>query len=136
MITSFSASTSGKGLYDITSGINKVIKNNNIHEGLCTLLIRHTSASLLIQENADPSAKRDLENWLERLVPENDPIYTHTLECADDMPAHIKSMLTQSTLSIPVQHGNLMLGIWQGIYLFEHRNGKNQREISIHLSSD
>jgi secondary thiamine-phosphate synthase enzyme len=97
------------------------------------LLVQHTSASLTIQENADPSARHDLENFLNRLVPENDPLYTHTMEGADDMPAHIKAALTSATLSIPVTNGQLMLGTWQGIYLWEHRNGGADRHIAIHV---
>ncbi len=102
-------------------------------EGLCTLFIRHTSASLLVQENYDDSARIDLENWLNRLVPENDPLYTHTLEGADDMPAHIKSALTATQLSIPFQDRSLLLGTWQGIYLWEHRHHPGSRQIVVHL---
>ena len=105
-------------------------------DGLCTVFLRHTSASLLIQENADPSARRDLENWLNRLVPENDPLYTHTMEGPDDMPAHIKTMLNQSSLSIPIAGGRMVLGTWQGIYLWEHRDGSHHRSVVLHLQSD
>jgi secondary thiamine-phosphate synthase enzyme len=101
--------------------------------GLCTLFIRHTSASLLIQENADPSAKRDLEAWLNRLVPENDPLYTHTDEGPDDMPSHIKAALTATSLSIPIINGKLALGTWQGIYLWEHRRSPHTREVVVHI---
>ena len=118
----------------ITSEITKSVSGSGIVDGLCTLFIRHTSASLLIQENADPSARQDLESWMNRLVPENDPLYTHTMEGADDMPAHIKSALTASSLSIPVSGGKLMLGTWQGIYLWEHRYFSGQRELVIHLA--
>ncbi len=104
-------------------------------DGLCTLFIQHTSASLLIQENADPSARHDLEAWLNRLVPENDPLYTHTLEGPDDMPAHIKASLTASSLSIPVINGQLALGTWQGIYLWEHRYYSGNRNCIVHISS-
>ena len=100
-------------------------------EGLCTLFIRHTSASLLIQENYDDSARVDLENWLNRLVPENDPLYTHTLEGADDMPAHIKAALLPVSLSIPVTGGRMALGTWQGIYLMEHRDRPHRREVAL-----
>ena len=103
-------------------------------EGLCTLFIQHTSASLLIQESYDPSARRDLENWLNRLVPENDPLYTHTLEGPDDMPAHIKAALTASSVSIPVIAGELALGTWQGIYLWEHRHQPGKRRVIVHLT--
>jgi secondary thiamine-phosphate synthase enzyme len=124
-----------QGLHPVTDLVAQVIKDAGQDEGLCTLFIRHTSASLLVQENADPSARHDLESWLNRLVPENDPDYTHTLEGADDMPAHIKSALTATSLSIPIQTGVLMLGTWQGIYLWEHRHARSRREIVIHIGS-
>ena len=122
-----------QGLHPVTRQVEEVVRQAHQQEGLCTLFIRHTSASLLIQENADPSARHDLETWLNRLVPENDPHYTHTLEGADDMPAHIKSALTASSLSIPIQAGRLVLGTWQGIYLWEHRHGASRRELVIHI---
>lgn len=104
-----------------------------MNEGLCTLFIQHTSASLLIQENFDPSARADLERWLNRLVPENDNLYTHTLEGPDDMPAHIKSSLTATSISVPVLGGNLGLGTWQGIFLWEHRHQPGNRKVILHL---
>ena len=104
-------------------------------EGVCHLFIRHTSASLLIQENYDPTARADLENWLNRLVPENDPIYTHTLEGSDDMPAHIKAALTATSLTIPAINGELALGTWQGIFLWEHRHYRGNRELILHVSA-
>ncbi len=110
-----------------------MVRAAGIEEGLCTLFVRHTSASLLVQENADPSAKRDLERWLSRLVPEHDALYTHRNEGPDDMPAHIKSALTAASLSIPVSEGRLALGTWQGIYLWEHRRQGGKREIVIHV---
>jgi len=122
-----------QGLHPVTRQVEEVVRDARQQEGLCTLFIRHTSASLLIQENADPSARHDLEAWLNRLVPENDPRYTHTLEGADDMPAHIKSALTACSLSIPILAGRLVLGTWQGIYLWEHRHGRGRREIVIHI---
>ncbi len=122
-----------QGLHSVTRQVEAVVREARQQEGLCTLFIRHTSASLLIQENADPSARHDLEAWLNRLVPENDPHYTHTLEGADDMPAHIKSALTATSLSIPIQAGALALGTWQGIYLWEHRHGRGRRELVIHI---
>jgi secondary thiamine-phosphate synthase enzyme len=97
------------------------------------VFIQHTSASLTIQENADPSARRDLERWLNRLVPENDSLYTHTTEGPDDMPAHIKAILTNVSLSIPVFEGSLVLGTWQGIYLWEHRRGAHKRRVVVHV---
>ena len=133
MIEQLSVNVSGQGLHPFTPQVERVVRDSGRAEGLCTLFIRHTSASLLIQENYDPSARVDLENWLNRLVPENDPIYTHTLEGADDMPAHIKSALTATQLSIPFQDGRLMLGTWQGIYLWEHRHYRGGRQVVVHL---
>ena len=103
-------------------------------EGVCHLFLQHTSASLLVQENADPSARRDLEAWLRRLVPENDPLYTHTQEGPDDMPAHIKAALTAVSLTVPVTDGRLALGTWQGIFLWEHRHSPGRRRLLVHVS--
>ena len=114
--------------------VRSLLVEGGPEEGLCTLFLRHTSASLLIQENADPSARRDLEAWLDRLVPEGDPLFTHTAEGADDMPAHVKAALTASSLSIPIVDGELALGTWQGIYLWEHRRRPHRREIVVHLT--
>jgi secondary thiamine-phosphate synthase enzyme len=125
--------TSGQGLYEITEEINTFVHGSNVSDGLCTVFVQHTSASLVIQENADPSAKRDLENWLGRLVKEKDEIYTHTTEGPDDMPAHIKSILTATTLSIPIINGTLALGTWQGIYLWEHRKASHRRKIVVNI---
>ena len=133
MIHQLDIEVNGQGLHAFTPAVAGVIANHVADEGLCTLFIRHTSASLLIQENYDASARIDLENWLNRLVPENDPLYTHTLEGADDMPAHIKAALTASQLSIPFQAGELMLGTWQGIYLWEHRHFSGRRQVVVHL---
>ncbi|MCP4594745.1 MAG: YjbQ family protein [bacterium] len=126
--------TSGQGLYEFTSKVEAVVRAAGCAEGLCTVLVQHTSASLLIQENADPSARRDLEAWLTRLVPENDPIYTHTDEGSDDMPSHLKAALTATTLSIPVVEGRLGLGTWQGIYLWEHRHRGSDRKCLVHAT--
>lgn len=133
MIKTLSINVQGQGLQAITTNIETILKTSGVIEGLCTLFIQHTSASLLIQENYDPSAQHDLENWLNRLVPENDSIYTHTLEGADDMPAHIKSALTATSLSIPIINGSLALGSWQGIYLWEHRHYHGNRNIIMHI---
>ncbi len=124
-------SVSGQGLYDISALVAAAIA---IEEGLCTLFIRHTSASLLVQENYDASVKLDLERWLNKLVPENEADYTHLTEGPDDMPAHIKSALTSTSLSIPVMARSLMLGTWQGIFLWEHRHRKGRREVIIHMN--
>lgn len=133
MIQELTISTRGQGLKEITAKVAKAVSKAGITEGLCTVFIRHTSASLTIQENADPSAKRDLEQWLRRLVPENDELYTHVFEGPDDMPSHIKSVLTATTLSIPIVDGRLALGTWQGIYLWEHRTSPHSREIVVHI---
>lgn len=122
-----------QGLLEITKEIVRLVARSSIDDGLCTLFVRHTSCSLLIQENADASARRDLERWLNRLVPENDALYEHIFEGRDDMPAHIKSMLTNVSLSIPIMSGALALGSWQGIYLWEHRHHPSERELIIHL---
>jgi secondary thiamine-phosphate synthase enzyme len=120
-----------QGLYDITHKVADLVKSSGRNEGLVTLFVRHTSASLLIQENADPSARGDLERWLNRLVPENDPLYTHTLEGPDDMPAHIKAALTATSLSVPLSGGRMVLGTWQGIFLWEHRLHPGEREVVV-----
>ena len=125
--------TQGQGLLDITTDVQAVVATSGIADGLCTVFICHTSASLTIQENADPSARRDLESWLNRLVPENDPLYTHTAEGPDDMPSHIKAMLTQTSLSIPIVHGRLGLGTWQGIYVWEHRTSRHSRRVLVQV---
>lgn len=135
MIKTLSVESPGQGLHDITHPLQSLVAGAAIEEGLCTLLIQHTSASLTIQENADPSARADLEHWLNRLVPENDPLYTHTMEGPDDMPSHIKAALTACSLSIPVLNGRLALGTWQGVYLWEHRRLSGQRRIVVHLSN-
>ena len=125
----------GQSLYDITHKVSDCVQSSGVIEGLVTLFIRHTSASLLIQENADPSVQRDLEAWLNRLVPEDEGLYTHTLEGPDDMPAHIKSALTACSLSLPLNDGSLMLGTWQGIYLWEHRHHRGDREVVVSVLS-
>lgn len=133
MVAAFTVRTPGQGLHEITDRVARVVQDSGVEEGLCTVFIRHTSASLTIQENADPSAKADLEAWLNRLVPENDRLYTHTFEGPDDMPSHIKAILTNVSLSIPVLGCRLTLGTWQGIYLWEHRRSPHTREIVVHV---
>jgi len=128
-----SVPTRGKGLYAFTPQVNDWVAKSGIRQGLLTLYIRHTSASLLIQENYDPTVQTDLERFLSRLVPEGDPIYEHTLEGADDMPAHVRAALTQTHLAIPVAGGKPMLGTWQGVYVFEHRRGAQTRSVVLHL---
>lgn len=133
LFNSFKVATRGKGLYDFTSDVSTWLRGCGLRAGLLTLFVRHTSASLLIQENADPDVQADLERFFSRLVPENDPLYRHTQEGPDDMPAHIRAALTQTQLSIPVRAGSLLLGTWQGIYLFEHRRAGHVREVTAHL---
>lgn len=133
MVEQFTVDTPGQGLHMISGKVDELVSRSGFQEGLCTILVRHTSASLTVQENADPSARRDLENWLNRLVAENDPIYTHTMEGPDDMPSHIKAALTATTLSIPIIQGRLALGTWQGIYLWEHRRRAQRREVVVHI---
>jgi secondary thiamine-phosphate synthase enzyme len=135
MIRQILVETSGQGLEEITAKVAAAVTDAKIEEGLCTLFVRHTSASLVIQENADPSARRDLERWLNRLVPDGDPFYSHDAEGPDDMPAHIKAALTASSISIPVTGGKLSLGTWQGIYLWEHRRRGSRREVLLHIGA-
>jgi secondary thiamine-phosphate synthase enzyme len=135
MIKTLVVHSSGQGLNEFTSLVEKIVQECGMDEGLCTLFIQHTSASLIIQENADPSARNDLERWMNRLVKEGDPLYSHTVEGPDDMPAHIKSILTSTSVSIPILHGRLTLGTWQGIYLWEHRHYRGRRQIIVHLTN-
>lgn len=134
MVKRLSVQIPGPGLHEVTGRVRDVVREAGVREGLCTVFIQHTSASLTIQENADPSARRDLENWLQRLVPENDPLYTHTAEGPDDMPSHIRAALTATSLSIPILDGELGLGTWQGIYLWEHRRHSSARKLLVHVA--
>ncbi len=133
MIQAFSINiqTYGEKLYEITDEVISKLREIDFDSGHCNLFIQHTSASLLIQENADPSAKYDLEKWISRFIPINDPNYTHVDEGPDDMPSHIKSAITQTSITIPFIDGELMLGTWQGIYLWEHRTARHQRRILV-----
>ncbi|MDE0885114.1 MAG: secondary thiamine-phosphate synthase enzyme YjbQ [Myxococcota bacterium] len=136
MIRHLEIVTSGQGLWELTEALKDCVGEAGVKEGLVTLFVQHTSASLVVQENADPSARRDLEEWLNRLVVEGDRIFTHTLEGPDDMPAHIKAALTATSLAIPVSGGRPMLGTWQGVFLWEHRKQGSVRKVAVHLSSD
>jgi len=129
----FSVSTKGRGIYAISNKVESWVQNQNIRSGLLTLFIPHTSASLLIQENADPDVLKDLDLFFNRLVPDGDPLYDHQAEGPDDMPAHIRSALTQTQLSIPIRNKEMALGIWQGIYLFKHRVHPHTRNVLLHL---
>lgn len=133
MVKRLSLRIPGQGLHDVTDEVRAAVRESGVREGLCTVFIQHTSASLTIQENADPSARRDLETWLNRLVPERDPLYTHTSEGPDDMPSHIKAALTATSLSIPILDGDLGLGTWQGIYVWEHRRHAGARKLLVHV---
>jgi secondary thiamine-phosphate synthase enzyme len=129
----FEVSVTGQGLYDITAQVASAVSTSGVTDGLATVFIQHTSASLLIQENADPAVQVDLQNWLSRLVPELDSLYTHTEEGPDDMPAHIKSALTAVQVSVPVIEGRLALGVWQGVYLWEHRHSARTRSLIVNV---
>jgi secondary thiamine-phosphate synthase enzyme len=133
MVTKLAIRIPGQGLHEITGQVQAAARESGVREGLCTVFIQHTSASLTIQENADPSAQRDLEAWLNRLVPERDSLYTHTTEGPDDMPSHIKAALTATSLSIPILDGGLGLGTWQGIYVWEHRRHSGTRKVLVHV---
>jgi secondary thiamine-phosphate synthase enzyme len=136
MIERITVETDRRGLHEITAEIARRVAASGIASGLCTLFLQHTSASLTIQENADPSARRDLEAWMDRLVPDADRRFTHTAEGPDDMPSHIKAALTGCALSIPILEGHLALGTWQGIYLWEHRTAPHRRRLVMHLTAD
>lgn len=128
-----SVSTRGRGLYEFTHEVRRWIQQNKFHEGLLTLHLQHTSASLLIQENASPDVQSDFEKFFERLVPDGDPIFEHTLEGEDDMPAHVRTALTTVNLSIPVRNDQMALGTWQGIFLWEHRTHGHSRRVALHF---
>ena len=128
-----SVSTHGKGFYEITHAIEDWVRESEMETGLLTVFIRHTSASLTIQENADPDVVRDMNAFLERIAPEDNRLYVHTAEGPDDMPAHIRSALTATQLSIPLVQGRLSLGTWQGVYVIEHRRAAHRRQVVLHL---
>jgi secondary thiamine-phosphate synthase enzyme len=127
--------TSGRGLYDVTSQIAVVVRASGIRTGLCTVFLRHTSASLVVQENADPAVLRDLERWLTALAPES-AAYEHDDEGPDDMPAHLRSAVTRSSESIPVTDGALALGTWQALYVWEHRRAPHERQLIVHIAGE
>lgn len=125
--------TRGRGLYELTAEVAELVRRSGLKTGLATLHVQHTSASLLIQENADPEVRRDLERFFTRLAPDGDPLFQHTIEGGDDMPAHVRAALTAVNLSVPVSNGSLALGTWQGIYLWEHRTHPHSRRVVAHL---
>jgi secondary thiamine-phosphate synthase enzyme len=128
---SFQVQTDGRGTFDVTARVADVVHQGDVRTGLCTVFVHHTSASLILCENADPTVREDLEGWLSRAVPDGDPHNRHTAEGPDDMPAHVRTALTQSSIVIPVENGRLDLGIWQGLYLYEHRHRPHRRRVSV-----
>jgi secondary thiamine-phosphate synthase enzyme len=126
--------TQGRGTYDITTRISRAVEKSGVGVGLCHLFLRHTSASLIICENADPTVRADLERFMARIAPDGDPLFEHDAEGPDDMPAHVRTILTQVSLQIPVEDGRLLLGTWQGIYLWEHRRAGHNREVVVSLA--
>ena len=133
---SLSVATRGKGLYDITDALRESLRKGTVREGLITVFIAHTSASLVIQENADPEVQRDLERFFARLVPDGDPLFRHTEEGPDDMPAHVRAALTQTSIAIPMRDGRPVLGTWQGLYVYEHRNRAHTRTVHVHVMGE
>jgi secondary thiamine-phosphate synthase enzyme len=123
--------THGRGFHEISLDLHNVVEQSGVSAGLCHVFLRHTSASLLITENADPNVRRDLESFISKLVPDGDPTYSHSMEGPDDMPAHIRSVLTCSELTIPIRKGRLALGTWQGVFLWEHRFRSHHRQIDV-----
>ncbi len=134
--TEINVSTSGRGTYDISQQIQDFVGSAGVTTGLCHVFIKHTSASLMLCENADPAVLRDLETFMERQVPDGDPMFTHTAEGPDDMPAHVRSVLTQSDINLPVSNGRCALGTWQGIYLWEHRFAPHLRTVTLTLTGE
>lgn len=124
-------STRGRGFHDITPEVQRAVKESGIRQGLCTVFVHHTSASLILCENADPDVRRDLEAFFSRLVKDGDPLFQHDAEGPDDMPAHIRTVLTQSSLSIPINDGAVDLGTWQGVYVWEHRASPHRRRVTV-----
>lgn len=129
-------STQGRGTYDLSRQVEQAVQASGVSTGICHVFIRHTSASLMICENADPAVMRDLETFMSRQVPDGDPMFTHTAEGPDDMPSHVRSVLTQSDLQLPVSNGQCALGTWQGIYLWEHRLAPHQRKVILTISGE
>ena len=128
---SFLVTSRGRGTYELSAEIERIVQASGVARGLACVFVHHTSASLIVCENADPEVRHDLERWLARAVPDGDPLFRHTAEGPDDMPAHVRSALTQTALTIPIRERKLDLGTWQGIYLYEHRHARHQRRISV-----
>jgi secondary thiamine-phosphate synthase enzyme len=128
--------TRGRGTYDLSAEVEAVVRRSGVRTGLCHVFVQHTSASLMLCENADPTVRQDLEAFMARMVPDGDPIYQHTMEGPDDMPAHVRTVLTHSGLSIPVTSGRCALGTWQGIYLWEHRRAPHRRRVTVTVNGE
>lgn len=128
--------TRGRGTYDVTREVVQAVRESGIATGLCHIFVHHTSASLILCENADPTVRRDLEAFMSRLVPDGDPLFDHTQEGPDDMPAHVRSILTKMDLTVPVSGGRCALGTWQGIYLYEHRTHAHSRQVTVTVSGE
>jgi len=131
-----SISTGGRGTYDLSNDIQQIVASSGIRTGICHVFVRHTSASLMLCENADPAVRHDLETFMQRCAPDGDPMFTHTDEGPDDMPAHVRSVLTQSDLSLPISEGRCALGTWQGVYLWEHRLAPHRRKVILTISGE
>src|SRR5581483_8029909 len=123
--------TKGRGLYDITEGVASAVSRADVRDGLCTVFIEHTSASLVVQENADPSVRRDMEKWIEKIAPEDPRAYEHDAEGPDDMPSHLRSSITRTSETFPIRNGTLALGTWQAIYVWEHRRSAHSRRVTV-----
>ncbi len=131
-----SVRTAGRGTYDLGEQVTGVVVRSAVQTGLCHVFVQHTSASLMLCENADPTVRRDLEAFVSRLIPDGDPVFRHTAEGPDDMPAHVRTVLTHSSLTIPVAGGRCSLGVWQGIYLWEHRRAPHKRRVSVTVNGE
>ena len=132
----FAIATSGKGTYEVTDKVESILRESRIRDGMLTVFVQHTSCSLIVMENADPSARRDLEEFFNRLVPENSQYFVHDTEGADDMPSHIRMVLTRTSETIPVISGKMQLGTWQGIFVFEHRHAAHRRKLVVTIIGD
>jgi secondary thiamine-phosphate synthase enzyme len=131
--SSFVIGTQGRGTYEITDEVQEIVERTGLRRGLCTVYVHHTSASLIVCENADPDVRSDLERYFARLAPDGDPVFEHTVEGPDDMPAHVRTILTQTSVTIPIVDGRCDLGTWQGIYLWEHRSAPHRRRLTVSL---
>jgi secondary thiamine-phosphate synthase enzyme len=132
----FSVATSGRGTYDLSDDIQRIVAASGVRTGLCHVFLKHTSASLMLCENADPAVRHDLETFMQRYVPDGDPMFTHTMEGPDDMPAHVRSILTQNDMNLPVADGRCALGTWQGVYLWEHRLAPHSRKVMLTITGE